>query len=1499
RAPPRRRGHRVPQPAALDQLHSCGHGRQARSADLPDPADRPPRHSPPASGSLQSPVALRAAPTAASSSATVATCASCSGCRQRLRQRSRRPAQRPAEDPGRAAHGIRNCDYHLACGRQPKPRQLAVYISDPTSRQLWLVLQRTPGEGQGGSPGGSGEPCYADDADDLRRRWTGGLGTAVLAERCRPLIAAALCTSPTAPPFADSCPPPPTLPWRTALIVETVAGHRRGGFAANDEPPLPCGPVDDCRLLHRGPQRPPPDTDGFAHIVAGRPPHCSATSARRSVLADPASWLVSRMFYELPRPSPIDGSFQQGRQALSTWDPLTGLSLFNFSHSYDNRLTSPVQAVESSEGPLRAGERLPLQLGRLLRPAAPSWPSWATPTPDSWVSLTSGWRFEYDNRWWPVEAASRPRTSPSAAASRGFERPAGRVWRFDYSGRAAGWPAVAGPDGIGAARARSSFEGGDGGAGIAVGAAHGAEGALRLWRLDQRSAPCRWRQTEATRLLSAAPAATSRPDARQWLCPTVGPPADRARPRLAGPNAPTGWPGFIDRAGRRQSASLIGRSLTINGRSVISVAFDRNNLTEIYSVSDNGTQSESDQQQLFSITYNRDGNPISIVPNQRICLYRPWQYDSLGRLVSEIRQFSDSEAANELAVYRYSYSDNSTTLPNTVTDPLGNLHTFHLNANGNFGGVTSPEGVRQSVLSQSIVGGTRLHYRPWQSGRAALFDFDSAETLTTLAYPSRQRLLANSFLAGELPRRLALSVHGLTRTEFSYHPDTKLLYRAAVTDQLAETSVRQQFNYRGGCLASESVELVGGLASAAESGLAPVHHRYTLDAELRLVSIETVVGGSGGSIAARTVVNTTLDPVRGHVTGQLDIRFQYEVSRMKHTITLQDGRAMRRFHFDSMGRLVENTLHFASGPGSGFARAQRLVYGLANEAQVSLEYAKDRLGRPVQLTQAQRGQVTSRQRIIYRGDGRIAARSIESPPPAAAEWLNYTYDSRGLPTSVGSVGLGFDADGFLSWRRNRKLPGHTEHFRFNAKGQLLRADCVADGGTQVYSLHYLYDSRDRLVARLDLLDRSRDFQLMYADPASPWRVSHAFFPHGNRLATFVYENRTGQLVAMETNGERAYIVCDHLGSPLALLDSRGIALNQLSYSHTGLLTVSKQTAQLPFGYRGGIHDPDAQLVLLPPGQRVRRRLRLASGVPPKLLAGQLQRSSGSFDGDHCIGDGLDGRELADKPVGWSAGFADIRAVLCAGGQPGRLPATVDDREDRQRQRRRLGAELDGADAPSGLLLSVDYGESRGDGWSESRPRIRVSVPEFHGDQVPQVVKQLAMAAVNGSELVPFPGLDGDKQVVHLAWPERAGLMNTHLQAVFGSSVDLTRSRFELPGDISLTISRSDGSDRLLVSSRHSVLSISYGVSVSAELTRLQSDALTAASLVAWQREATAAARGLATRHRWSSSQLVELRSRGSLPGFQLVAPALTGPKSPWQLSQLLALDPDSLEFVSS
>ncbi|PAA86777.1 hypothetical protein BOX15_Mlig018505g1 [Macrostomum lignano] len=399
----------------------AGTGARRDPLTCPIPADSSSSPQPACQRSLQSPVALAAAPDGSliiGDGRYLRILQWLSGSDSDSEAGGRRSDQLKtlAELPT----GFETATYHLACDASRSHGSLAVYISDPTSRQLWLVLQRRPERPRRILLAGSGEPCYADDADDC-----GDGGPAASARLSSPKGVAVDRRGVVY--FADGASIRRLVPTTSnsavedGAIVETVAGHRRGGFAANDEPPLPCGrvtirardlrlrwptslaynQVDDCVYFIEDRSVLRLTADGFAHIVAGRPPHCSATVAKadsqrplarddilrrpraiafsalgelliaetvdngdggssgsvrvlradgrlhrltghqpasgsfKSVsalavsplgevfLADPASWLVSRMFYELPRPSPIDGSFQ----VLSA----DGSELFTFS----------------------------------------------------------------------------------------------------------------------------------------------------------------------------------------------------------------------------------------------------------------------------------------------------------------------------------------------------------------------------------------------------------------------------------------------------------------------------------------------------------------------------------------------------------------------------------------------------------------------------------------------------------------------------------------------------------------------------------------------------------------------------------------------------------------------------------------------------------------------------------------------------------------------------------------------------------------------------------------------------------------------------------------------------------------------------------------------------------------------------------------------------------------------------------------------------------------
>uniref|UniRef100_A0A1I8JFC7 Tox-GHH domain-containing protein n=1 Tax=Macrostomum lignano TaxID=282301 RepID=A0A1I8JFC7_9PLAT len=539
--------------------------------------------------------------------------------------------------------------------------------------------------------------------------------------------------------------------------------------------------------------------------------------------------------------------------------------------------------------------------------------------------------------------------------------------------------------------------------------------------------------------------------------------------------------------------------------------------------------------------------------------------------------------------------------PSTIDNPLGGRFHFACDSSGGLMSLGTPDGRLHRFLANWGLATNRILYWPCKDCvNPFVFHYESGDYLQSLHYPSQLRRLSFALTADRRVRRV---VSDQAYTEIAYSSDNSRLPSALRTVYFDETNtnVSQRYDYTGGLLRKQVITF----DCAGDDQLAKASYVYRYDTELRIAGIETVITSRDGQ-PVTSLANVTRDPIGGGVTLLNDLSLERRVSHHEHLVRLRDSHCTRRFQFDSLARLTESTLHCGSDSRRAFVlsvhghsrgRLQKQVYHIGESDGLSVAYQTNKLGLVVRATAASAAvagspvRTTADEALEYTLGGRIHWRSIRSSSVGALERLNYTYDSRtGLPKSVGSVQYSFDADGFLAMRRHRLSAGSVENFRYDAKGLVRRAEAIDSSGRRLYSLRYVYDAQERLLARIDRLHPQKSTQFLYADPEYPRRVTH-ILPGAGRFEQSVltcrYEDRTGQLVAVETGEpqkiERFYVVSDYFSSPLALLNQRGEIETQLSYSATGERSVvsKRPTApSLPFGYRLGLQDPDAGLVWL-------------------------------------------------------------------------------------------------------------------------------------------------------------------------------------------------------------------------------------------------------------------------------------------------------------------------------
>ncbi|PAA92813.1 hypothetical protein BOX15_Mlig024160g3 [Macrostomum lignano] len=667
-------------------------------------------------------------------------------------------------------------------------------------------------------------------------------------------------------------------------------------------------------------------------------------------------------------------------------------------------------------------------------------------------------------------------------------------------------------------------------------------------------------------------------------------------------------------------------SLMVNSRPTLGVTFNRHQdqrLTAAYFGYDsNHLSASSAAQHLFSIVYNSFGQPLSVVPNAQKSFFRPvyfkytdrnqlsemrwadkprtasestaregWlqrQYDSAGRLVSEARNFSSGSAASsdDLAVHRFGYSDNSS-MPGRISDPAGQTYRFERDpSTGGLGRLVTPTGTIR-LRAHSSLSSNRLLYWPWLgTARAAVFHYNADEALESVLYPSRQRRLVLSYRQdGRISEQNSYDgERSDTGIRFAYDLASKQLAVVTTKHSSPACSVTQKLSYASQLLpVQETVEF------DAACGLASVIHRPVYHGDqLFTASMSTSIGGH------TAVLNTTRHLTRGYVTKLWGSGPRaYTVTRSEHFIELSDSISTLKISFDSLGRLVDTMLHVASARvfvlsvhAYSVGRVQELAHRIGKDDDnvfTNVMYVRDLRSRVIRVDRKVPGASVDREEFEYKSNGRFASRVSQN------RTYSYSYDSRGLPTSVGKAEYMFDSDGFLARRRDLKSLGAQESFKFDASGKLLTAQCI-NGASDCYRIRYLYDGRQRLVARQDMLTPTRDFQLLYADPLQPNRITHVYYPRKKQLLAFTYEDRAGRLVAVDLlsnsagSSQRFYVACDRLGSPLAVFNSTGDSVLRQDYSNSGRLlnpSINRLPFRFPFGYLGGLHDADTELVWLP------------------------------------------------------------------------------------------------------------------------------------------------------------------------------------------------------------------------------------------------------------------------------------------------------------------------------
>ncbi len=246
----------------------------------------------------------------------------------------------------------------------------------------------------------------------------------------------------------------------------------------------------------------------------------------------------------------------------------------------------------------------------------------------------------------------------------------------------------------------------------------------------------------------------------------------------------------------------------------------------------------------------------------------------------------------------------------------------------------------------------------------------------------------------------------------------------------------------------------------------------------------------------------------------------------------------------------------------------------------SVQLTRDRLGRIVGKTETVEG-VTTTCNYTYDLAGQLAeakengvivstytydANSNRLSLTTPSGTITASYDDQDRLNQYGSTSYTYTANGELL-SRNEGI--QTTTYDYDVLGNLLSLDLP--DGTQI---EYLIDARNRRIGKK--VNGTLVQAFLYEDQLNPITELDS---GGNVTARFVYASRANVPDYLIKGGNTYRIIADHLGSPRLVVDAvTGQIAQRLEYDEFGRIVPDTNPGFQPFGFAGGLYDPDTELV---------------------------------------------------------------------------------------------------------------------------------------------------------------------------------------------------------------------------------------------------------------------------------------------------------------------------------
>jgi RHS repeat-associated protein len=265
---------------------------------------------------------------------------------------------------------------------------------------------------------------------------------------------------------------------------------------------------------------------------------------------------------------------------------------------------------------------------------------------------------------------------------------------------------------------------------------------------------------------------------------------------------------------------------------------------------------------------------------------------------------------------------------------------------------------------------------------------------------------------------------------------------------------------------------------------------------------------------------------------------------------------------------------------NGFAEPEQYQASYNDVTLYDVTYTRDALGRIIGKTENVSGTITLYS-YAYDTAGRLTEVRRGGTPIE-----QYSYDANGNRTSAIVRGVTSSAT-YDAQDRLLNYGGAT--YQYTANGELLRK--TAGGQTTSYqydvqgnltgvtlpdgtAIGYIIDGQNRRIGRT--VNGTLVQGWLYADSLNPIAELDG---EGNIVSRFVYGSRANVPDYILRNGITYRVITDQLGSPRLVVNiATGVVWQRLDYDAFGNVLGDTRPGLQPFGFAGGLYDPDTGLV---------------------------------------------------------------------------------------------------------------------------------------------------------------------------------------------------------------------------------------------------------------------------------------------------------------------------------